>query len=244
MVAVSEAKSGVSGRMDAAVGGGGSVGGVRGGGVSGGDEPAGADGQRGGVSAGVDRAGGSRSRLSRWSSGSVGMLTIRACSSFWQTVRGIPGWLSGRSVSGSCRGLVLRRGCWMTRGFRRTGSVSPGVKRQYSGTLGKTGNCQIGVSVHAVGRGGRCRWGGRCICPRTGVRTPSGGARRRSLMRWLFKTKPELGVELVERAAGWEVAKAPVLGDHAYGENTSLRDRLDEAGCEYVLSVSPQHEGV
>ena len=32
-----------------------------------------------------------------------------------------------------------------------------------------------------------------------------------------FKTKSELGVELVERAWGWEVPKAPVLGDHAYG---------------------------
>ena len=40
----------------------------------------------------------------------------------------------------------------------------------------------------------------------------------------VFKTKPELGVELVERAAGWEIAQAPVLGDHAYGENTGLRD--------------------
>ena len=55
----------------------------------------------------------------------------------------------------------------------------------------------------------------------------------------VFKTKPELGVELVERAAGWDVAKAPVLGDHAYGENTWLRDRLEQAGCEYVLSVGP-----
>ena len=55
----------------------------------------------------------------------------------------------------------------------------------------------------------------------------------------VFKTKPELGVELVERAAGWDVPKAPVLGDHAYGENTWLRDRLDQAGCEYVLSVGP-----
>ncbi|MFB6537598.1 IS3 family transposase, partial [Streptomyces noursei] len=27
---------------------------------------------------------------------------------------------------------------------------SPGVARQYSGTLGKVGNCQIGVSVHAA----------------------------------------------------------------------------------------------
>jgi SRSO17 transposase len=55
-----------------------------------------------------------------------------------------------------------------------------------------------------------------------------------------FKTKPELGVELVEHAAEWDVPSAPVLGDHAYGENTWLRDRLDEAGCDYVLSVGPK----
>jgi len=30
-----------------------------------------------------------------------------------------------------------------------------------------------------------------------------------------FKTKSELGVELVERAAGWDVPRAPVLGDQA-----------------------------
>ena len=39
-------------------------------------------------------------------------------------------------------------------GFPKDGKHSPGVKRQYSGTLGKIGNCQIGVSVHAVGSRG------------------------------------------------------------------------------------------
>ena len=39
-------------------------------------------------------------------------------------------------------------------GFPKDGKDSPGVKRQYSGTLGKIGNCQIGVSVHAVGSRG------------------------------------------------------------------------------------------
>ncbi len=39
-------------------------------------------------------------------------------------------------------------------GFPKDGKDSPGVKRQYSGTLGKIGNCQIGVSVHAVGAEG------------------------------------------------------------------------------------------
>src|SRR5436309_1799739 len=35
-------------------------------------------------------------------------------------------------------------------GFPKDGSESPGVARMYCGTLGKVGNCQIGVSVHAV----------------------------------------------------------------------------------------------
>jgi SRSO17 transposase len=35
-------------------------------------------------------------------------------------------------------------------GFPKDGASSPGVARQYSGTLGKVANCQIGVSVHAV----------------------------------------------------------------------------------------------
>ena len=39
-------------------------------------------------------------------------------------------------------------------GFPKDGKRSPGVKRQYSGTLGKVGNCQIGVSVHVVGASG------------------------------------------------------------------------------------------
>jgi len=39
-------------------------------------------------------------------------------------------------------------------GFPKDGKHSPGVKRQYTGTLGKIGNCQIGVSVHAVGERG------------------------------------------------------------------------------------------
>src|SRR5688500_6670506 len=39
-------------------------------------------------------------------------------------------------------------------GIAKDGAHSPGVKRQYSGTLGKIGNCQVTVSVHAVGARG------------------------------------------------------------------------------------------
>ena len=55
-----------------------------------------------------------------------------------------------------------------------------------------------------------------------------------------FQTKPELGVALTLRAAGWGIERAPVLGDQAYGDNTVLRERLHDAELEYVLSVGAE----
>jgi SRSO17 transposase len=125
-------------------------------------------------------------------------------------------------------------------GFPKDGKDSPGVKRQYSGTLGKRGNCQIGVSVHAVGARGTVPLGWALYLPEDWCEDAERRRKAKIPSQVEFKTKPELGVELVERAAMWDVPSAPVLGDHAYGENTWLRDRLDEAGCEYVLSVGPK----
>ena len=124
-------------------------------------------------------------------------------------------------------------------GFPKDGKDSPGVKRQYSGTLGKTGNCQIGVSVHAVGARGTVPLGWALYLPEDWCADAQRGRKAKIPDESQFKTKPELGVELVERASAWKMPKAPVLGDHAYGGNTCLRDRLDQAGCKYVLSVSP-----
>jgi SRSO17 transposase len=124
-------------------------------------------------------------------------------------------------------------------GFPKDGNDSPGVKRQYSGTLGKRGNCQIGVSVHAVGQRGTVPLGWVLYLPEDWCTDEQRRRKAKIPDEVVFRTKSELGVELVERACGWSVPKAPVLGDHAYGGNTWLRDRLDEAGCEYVLCVGP-----
>lgn len=124
-------------------------------------------------------------------------------------------------------------------GFPKDGKDSPGVKRQYSGTLGKIGNCQIGVSVHAAGAKGTAPLGWALYLPREWCSDAERRAKAKIPDEVAFKTKPELGAELCERAAGWEVPRAPVLGDQAYGEVTELRKRLDGAGTEYVLSVAP-----
>ena len=95
------------------------------------------------------------------------------------------------------------------------------------------------MSVHAVGELGTVPLGWALYLPEDWCADERRRRKAKIPEEVAFKTKPELGVELVERAAGWNVPRAPVLGDHAYGENTWLRDRLDRAGCEYVLSVGP-----
>ena len=50
-------------------------------------------------------------------------------------------------------------------GFAKDGTASPCVARQYSGTLGKVGNCQIGVSVHLVNEHASCAADWRLFCP-------------------------------------------------------------------------------
>src|SRR3954451_1264709 len=58
-------------------------------------------------------------------------------------------------------------------GIRKDGRHSPGVKRQYSGTLGQIGNCQIAVSVLQSASRARCRLVSRSICRRSGATTRS-----------------------------------------------------------------------
>src|SRR4051794_13021786 len=50
-------------------------------------------------------------------------------------------------------------------GFVKDGTASPGVARQYSGTLGKVANCQIGVSVQAVTDAASCPLNWRLFVP-------------------------------------------------------------------------------
>ena len=76
-------------------------------------------------------------------------------------------------------------------GIPKDGKHSPGVKRQYSGTLGKIGNCQIAVSVHAVGSRGTVPLDWALYLPEEWCSNdPSVVARRRSPMRCCFRLNP------------------------------------------------------
>ena len=149
-------------------------------------------------------------------------LVVRACAERVVPVLGVEAWVLDDT------------------GFPKDGKHSAGVKRQYSGTLGKIGNCQIGVSVHAVGRRGTAPLGWALYLPEEWCADSVRRAQAKIPETREFKTKPELGVDLVEEAVGWGLPAAPVLGDQAYGDNTMLRERLNDAEREYVLAVGGQ----
>jgi SRSO17 transposase len=137
---------------------------------------------------------------------------------------------------------VIEPAAWVLddTGVPKDGKHSPGVKRQYSGTLGKIGSCQVAVSLHAVSAKGTVPLGFRLYLPEDWCQDPERRRETKIPAELEFQTKPALGGDLVARAAGWKIRRAPVLGDQAYGNDTKLRTRLHAAGIDYVLSVGPE----
>ena len=123
-------------------------------------------------------------------------------------------------------------------GVVKDGKHSPGVKRQYSGTLGKVGNCQVTVSVHAAGERGTLPLGWRLYLPQDWCQEPERRRKAKIPERVVFETKPQLAGSLVERAAGWQIPPAPILADCAYGDDSGFRGRLHALELEYVVAVS------
>ncbi len=103
-------------------------------------------------------------------------------------------------------------------GFPKDGVRSPGVKRQYSGTLGKIGGCQIGVSLHAAGRKGTVPLGWALYLPEEWCADAPRRRKAKIPDSVVFQTKPQLAAALARTAAGWDVPRAPLLADAAYGQ--------------------------
>ena len=123
-------------------------------------------------------------------------------------------------------------------GFPKQGAHSVGVARQYSGTLGKVGNCQVAVSLHHVGEHGHAVLGWRLYLPECWTTDP---ARRQAAGipdAVGFQPKWQLGLDLIDHARAWGLADRIVVADAGYGDATEFRDGLAARHLAYVVGIA------
>jgi SRSO17 transposase len=102
-------------------------------------------------------------------------------------------------------------------GFAKQGKHSVGVERQYSGTLGKVGNCQVAVSLHHVGEQGSTVLGWRLYLPESWTKD---GKRREEAgipEEVVFKTKWQLSLDMIDQVRAWGLPNRIVVADAGYG---------------------------
>ena len=123
-------------------------------------------------------------------------------------------------------------------GFAKKGTYSVGVARQYSGTLGRTDNCQVATSLHLAGERGSVCIGMRIYLSKEWARS----RKRRKLVgvpsTVKFQRKWEIALSQLDDAARWGVRKHPVLFDAGYGDITEFRDGVTSRGLKYVAQVA------
>jgi SRSO17 transposase len=128
-------------------------------------------------------------------------------------------------------------------GFPKKGIHSVGVARQYSGTLGKVGNCQIGVSLNYATDEGCFPIDFQLYLPQAWVEDETRCQRARIPEDVTFKRKWELGLEMIDRALEWGLPVGVVVADAGYGVTTELRGELRKRGLQYVVGI-PGEVGV
>jgi SRSO17 transposase len=124
-------------------------------------------------------------------------------------------------------------------GFAKKGEHSVGVARQYSGTLGRTDNCQVAVSLHLAGAHGSGCIGMRVYLPEAEW---AADKKRRAAVGVPedveFQTKWEIALAQLDVALEAGVRPHVVLADAGYGEATEFRTAIEDRALHYVVGVS------
>lgn len=125
--------------------------------------------------------------------------------------------------------------------FPKQGEHSVGVARQWSGSLGKTANCQVGVFLGYASRKGYTLLDRRLYLPESWLEPEHRELRDDCLIPegTKFQTKPELAGELLEKALkGSEIRVRWVVCDEDYGKDPGLLDKMAALDRWYLAEVA------
>jgi SRSO17 transposase len=122
-------------------------------------------------------------------------------------------------------------------GFAKQGRCSVGVAWQYSGTLGKTGNCQVTVNCHYAERTLAWPVATRLYLPEPWARDADRRRKAKVPEDLVFQTKPQIALDLLDRARSWGVRWACVTADADYGDNPNFLAGLEKRRQSYVVAV-------
>jgi len=122
-------------------------------------------------------------------------------------------------------------------GFAKQGKSSVGVQRQYSGTLGKVGNCQVTVNCHYAERTIAWPVATRLYLPREWTNNPERLKKAKVPEGVTFSTKPHIALGLLDAADAMGVPYSCVVADADYGDNPNFLLGLENRNKPYVVAV-------
>jgi SRSO17 transposase len=122
-------------------------------------------------------------------------------------------------------------------GFAKQGRCSVGVARQYSGTLGKVGNCQVTVNCHYAERTIAWPVATRLYLPESWADDAERRTKAKVPEAIAFQTKPQIALDLLDRARALGVRWGCVVADADYGDNPHFRDGLEQRRLRSVVAV-------
>lgn len=122
-------------------------------------------------------------------------------------------------------------------GFLKQGRSSPGVQRQYTGSAGKTVNCQIGVSLVFANGMSHVAGDFRLYLPESWASDRERCRRAHIPDDVEYNPKWALALEMIEHAVQTRVPRGVVLADCDYGNKTVFRDTLSNLGVKYAVEI-------